>query len=191
MLDLDLGPINLNLLGLNVATSKICLDVTATKGGGLLGDLLCGGLTTALAGATAATSTAAANPGSAVDLSGVLKGLNSVLGNSTLLGGLGSVASGLMSGGFAPTMAPAATNILHLSLGPVNLSLLGLNVTLDNCKGGPVTVDITAIPGPGNLLGNLLSSLDNLLNNPGSPVGGILTQLNKILGIVTKTPPVA
>ena len=41
-LNLALGPINLSLLGLNVDTSPICLDITAQQGGGLLGDLLCG-----------------------------------------------------------------------------------------------------------------------------------------------------
>lgn len=62
------------------------------------------------------------------------------------------------------TLTPS-TNILHLSLGPVNLNLLGLNVNLDNCNGGPVTVDITATSGNGQLLGNLLTGVSNLLNN--------------------------
>jgi len=42
ILDLQLGPITLNLLGLLVETSPICLEITAHQGGGLLGDLLCG-----------------------------------------------------------------------------------------------------------------------------------------------------
>jgi hypothetical protein len=42
ILNLSLGPIHLSLLGLNVDTSRICLQITAIKGGGLLGDLLCG-----------------------------------------------------------------------------------------------------------------------------------------------------
>src|SRR3954449_5971018 len=41
VLDLRLGPIDLNLLGLVVQTSPICLTITAIQGGGLLGDLLC------------------------------------------------------------------------------------------------------------------------------------------------------
>src|SRR5438105_4704391 len=41
ILDLMLAPINLNLLGLVVQTSPICLTITAYQGGGLLGDLLC------------------------------------------------------------------------------------------------------------------------------------------------------
>ena len=44
----------------------------------------------------------------------------------------------------APTVTVPATNILNLSLGPVNLNLLGLMVKLDNSANGPVTVSITA-----------------------------------------------
>ena len=57
ILDLSLGPINLTLLGLNVSTSKICLEVTAVPGGGLLGDLLCN-LNGLLSGGAAPLSTA-------------------------------------------------------------------------------------------------------------------------------------
>jgi hypothetical protein len=47
LVDLQLGPINLNVLGLQVLTSPICLEVYAVRGnpnqgGGLLGNLLCG-----------------------------------------------------------------------------------------------------------------------------------------------------
>ena len=57
-----------------------------------------------------------------------------------------------------------ACAILHLELGPLDLTLLGLNVVLDNCADGPVTVDITAVRGA--LLGNLLCDLlgHNLIN---------------------------
>lgn len=41
ILHLDLGPIDLTLLGLNINISEIIIDITATQGGGLLGDLLC------------------------------------------------------------------------------------------------------------------------------------------------------
>jgi len=64
----------------------------------------------------------------------------------------------------------ATTNILHLALGPLGLNLLRLNVHLDNCAGGPVTVDITAQQGPGNLLGNLLTGLAHVLDSQASPV---------------------
>jgi hypothetical protein len=79
-----------------------------------------------------------------------------------------------------PTATAAATGceILHLELGPLDLDLLGLVVHLDR-----IVLDITAVPGAGNLLGNLLCSVTNLLN-----IGGSLTQianlLNQILGIL-------
>jgi hypothetical protein len=41
ILDLVLGPLDLNLLGLQVDLSQIELEITAIPGGGLLGDLLC------------------------------------------------------------------------------------------------------------------------------------------------------
>ena len=41
VLNLVLGPINLNLLGLSVRTNQIQVRIDAIPGGGLLGDLLC------------------------------------------------------------------------------------------------------------------------------------------------------
>ena len=41
ILHLELGPLDLNLLGLHVHLNRIVLDITAQAGGGLLGDLLC------------------------------------------------------------------------------------------------------------------------------------------------------
>ena len=64
-------------------------------------------------------------------------------------------------------LAAATCSILSLEVGPLNLNLLGLEVALDDCNNGPVTVDITAIQG-GGLLGDLLCSLADLLNGGGS-----------------------
>jgi hypothetical protein len=50
VLDLTLGPLNLNLLGLVVQLNRVRLTITAIRGGGLLGDLFCG-----LAGGTLPT----------------------------------------------------------------------------------------------------------------------------------------
>lgn len=41
ILNLDLGPLDLNLLGLRIQLDAIDLDITAVPGAGLLGDLLC------------------------------------------------------------------------------------------------------------------------------------------------------
>ena len=53
----------------------------------------------------------------------------------------------------------ATCEILHLDLGPLSLDLLGLQIDLSR-----IVLDITAQPGPGNLLGNLLCGVANLLN---------------------------
>jgi hypothetical protein len=74
--------------------------------------------------------------------------------------------------------AQAGCPVLHLVLGPINLNLLGLQVTLGGGAQAnqPIVLDITAQPGPGNLLGNLLCDLTNALNQ-----GGVLSQLNNNL----------
>uniref|UniRef100_Q01RI7 ABC transporter substrate-binding protein n=1 Tax=Solibacter usitatus (strain Ellin6076) TaxID=234267 RepID=Q01RI7_SOLUE len=65
--------------------------------------------------------------------------------------------------------------ILSLHTGQINLSLLGLNVTLS-----PIDLVITAQAAPGNLLGNLLCAVAHLLDTNGS-LSGIVTLLNQIL----------
>ena len=65
---------------------------------------------------------------------------------------------------------PATCPILHLDLGPLDLNLLGLHVTLSR-----VVLDVEAIPGPGNLLGNLLCAIAGLLD--GVDLGGVLGNL--------------
>jgi hypothetical protein len=70
--------------------------------------------------------------------------------------------------------------VLDLVLGPLDLDLLGLQVHLDT-----VHLNITAQQGPGNLLGNLLCAVANLLNGP-TGVNAIVSQianlLNRLLG---------
>jgi|GEM_PF-3536122 len=73
----------------------------------------------------------------------------------------------------------ATCDILFLQLGPLDLDLLGLVIHLDQ-----VTLEITAEQGPGNLLGNLLCAITGLLDNPGSPLGGIVGLLNRIIAII-------
>jgi hypothetical protein len=70
----------------------------------------------------------------------------------------------------------AVCPILHLDLGPLALDLLGLNIDLSR-----VILDITAVSGAGNLLGNLLCAVTGLLDNP----GGLAALLNQILGILS------
>jgi hypothetical protein len=152
ILDLSLGPINLSLLGLNVDTSPICLAITAHQGGGLLGDLLCGIANLLSQG---------------IPLGDILAGLTTDQAN-TLNYGLTQLLNQVLAQATSSQAVTSATcEILHLALGPLDLNLLGLQVELDDCDGGPVTVDVTATPG-GGLLGDLLCGLNNLLNT-GSP----------------------
>lgn len=177
ILDLTLAPITLDLLGLVVETSPICLNITGYAAGGLLGDLLCnvanllnGGLNLnqilsglglpGLPGLTPAQLTTL--------LSGVQTLLNGALDNL-----LQSVLTSITPG------HGLVCGVLHLELGPVTLNLLGLQVDLDNCANGPVVVDITAHRGQGNLLGNLLCGglsavLGNTLQQVLGDIGGLL-----------------
>lgn len=102
----------------------------------------------------------------------------------TLTGQLLDQAGNLISNVAAAVTIPliggggATCDILHLTLGPLDLTLLGLNVHLNQ-----VVLDITATPGAGNLLGNLLCSVANLLNT-GGPLAQIASLLNQILGLL-------
>jgi hypothetical protein len=170
ILDLSLGPIDLTLLGLNVRTSPICLAVTAHQGGGLLGDLLCN-----VANLLSPTTPIAA----------VLDGL-SATDRARVLNGLTTILNQVFDRLTANDANLAATcQVLSLSLGPLDLTLLGLQVELNNCSAGPVTVDITAIPG-GGLLGDLLCGLSGLLSGGTSPlsvaVQRLLFQIALLLG---------
>jgi hypothetical protein len=158
ILHLQLNPIHLNLLGLTVDTSKICLDITAQAGpGNLLGNLL----------SSAANLLNGPNPPPLSGLLGTLLSGLSATQLTSLTGELADIINGALGQATSPSSVTSASgNILHLSLGPVNLNLLGLNVSLDNCEDGPVTVDIGAQAGPGRLLGNLLHSLTHLLDGP-------------------------
>jgi hypothetical protein len=79
--------------------------------------------------------------------------------------------------GRAPA-APAATcSILNLTLGPLDLNLLGLVVHLNQ-----VHLTIDANSGSGQLLGNLLCAIVHLLD--GNPLGDVLGQIVGLLNRV-------
>ena len=134
VLNLELAPINLNVLGLFVNTSPICLELTAFAGEGLLGDLLCG-----LAG------------GDALLLPDLLAALPEILTESL-------AQETNEDADLNGDICEGDCVVLHLSLGPVDLTLLGLNVYLHDCDDGPVQVCVSASEGQG-LLGDLLCGL--------------------------------
>jgi hypothetical protein len=87
---------------------------------------------------------------------------------------------------------PGACQILNLVLGPITLNLLGLVVRTNQ-----INLRIDAVPGAGNLLGNLLCSITNLLN-PGGALGPLTTALNQLtaalnalLALVPQSPGTA
>ena len=99
-----------------------------------------------------------------------------------------SVTQAATSSKASTRQATTPCQVLHLVLGPVNLNLLGLQVTLG---GGPqanqpIVLDITAMGGNGNLLGNLVYDVAGLLNN--SPAAGLVTGLLNLLNTVLSNP---
>jgi len=175
ILSLSLGPINLNLLGLIVNLDDcmggpVTVDITGNDTG-LLGQLLCGLAGDLLGG---------------LDLGDLLGGLTGPQ-LTTLLGGLTDILNGVLDRFFAAAvpmpMPPQAGQcpILDLMLGPIDLTLLGLEVQTSQ-----ICLNISSQRGPGNLLGNLLCSLTNLLNNRGNNAGGQLALLQNILNLLNQ-----
>ena len=97
----------------------------------------------------------------------------------TLAGRLTNTATGATAAISQPLRMPVTADqscqILNLTLGPLDLNLLGLMVHLNQ-----VHLTITAQSGPGNLLGNLLCGVAHLLDN-GGPLQGLVGLLNNIL----------
>ena len=90
---------------------------------------------------------------------------------------LTGASSSSVSGG-PNTSASAVCDILFLDLGPIFLDVLGLTVDLSQ-----IVLDIDAVSGAGNLLGNLLCAVTGLLDGPGiiASIGQLLDQINDIL----------
>jgi hypothetical protein len=109
-------------------------------------------------------------------VNGTLTAIGTLTG--TLTDSLGNVLGTVTQSVALPVGNISATcEILHLELGPLDLTLLGLNVHLDK-----VVLDITATQG-GGLLGDLLCSLADLLGGP-APLSAIARLLNNILRIL-------
>ena len=79
--------------------------------------------------------------------------------------------------------------VLTLTLGPLDLNLLGLRIQLNQ-----VNLRITAIPSPlpgSGLLGDLLCGISNLLNPQGLLGNNLSAVLNALLALVPTSPPAA
>ena len=121
-----------------------------------------------------------------LEATGLLKGtmtdangtrLGTVSQTVTMPVNTGATTSGAKASA-ANQQAALACNVLDLVLGPLNLNLLGLVVTLNQ-----VHLNITAVPGAGKLLGNLLCAIANLLNGSGH-LTRIASMLNRVLTLI-------
>lgn len=109
-------------------------------------------------------------------VNGQLTVLGTVTG--TLTDSLGTVLGTDTQQITTPLQVTATCEILDLTLGPLDLDLLGLVVHLDQ-----VHLEITAEQGPGNLLGNLLCAVAGLLDN-GLSLNIVVDLLNTIIDIL-------
>ncbi len=151
LVKLDIKPLDLNLLGLEVKTSEIMVTVSTQPGSGeLLGNLL-----NTLSGLT--------------NLTGVSNALNNVLANVTTLANAASLnVNGVVPGGSLTTSTSTAdVPVLNAHIAPVHLNLLGAVVDTS-----PIDLTIIAHPGNGNVLGNVVADLANALNT--QPTNGPL-----------------
>lgn len=110
---------------------------------------------------------------------GVLNAVGTLTGNIVGPGPNGAVLQSINQVVTLPLAVNGSCPILNLTLGPLDLNLLGLTIHLNQ-----VVLNIVAESGAGNLLGNLLCAVANLLNN-GGPIqtllGNLVTLLNNIL----------
>jgi hypothetical protein len=139
-------------------------------------------LTATLTGTAAdASGTVVATVNSVLNITSFSNQNGQLVANGTLTSTITNIATGAVQtvtqAISVPITASGTCQILHLDLGPLDLNLLGLKVHLNE-----VVLDITAQSGAGNLLGNLLCAVANLLNNPAAPAGGLAGLLNNILG---------
>jgi hypothetical protein len=171
VITLRLAPLNLELLGVQVTTSNISLDVYALRGR-VLGDLFCG-----LSHAKVTFPRAAR----------VARALNSHLDGRSLP----VFATSERLPASSPHAQAQSCQVLNLVLGPLHLDLLGLVVDLyGKTHSDPVVVMINGLPTKG-LLGQLLcglaggggvtslTGLQSLLNSLG--VNLSVTQIQNLL----------
>ncbi len=178
LVTLTLNPLNVNLLGLQLQTSQIQVNISAQPGQAeLLGNLL---------GDTA----------NLLNLPAVNSAVNSVLSSAVTLLNSGTLSvSGINTGSGSLSNAPGTTStpVLNLQVAPVTLNLMGAVVTTS-----PINLTLTANPGQGQILGNTLTDLANLFNPPlpssltidqiNTKLGDLLNQLNQQIPGIGNSP---
>jgi hypothetical protein len=113
-------------------------------------------------------------------VSGVLKGqATDATGTKTHIEqAFSNVGTTLSDGSAGAVSTQAVCDILFLDLGPISLDLLGLTVDLSR-----IILDINAVSGAGNLLGNLLCAIVGLLD-PGTGLLNFLSDLARLLDLL-------
>lgn len=190
ILEVTVPAIDLNLLGLNLETSPITVEASAASGDGLLlGNIL-----------TVVLNTLDATPEELNDLSAninnVLAKVIGVLNASTLTlppSAITSLSDTLQSLALPDlvTAAPGSTtDILDLVINstdgvtpPVQVDLLGVHVETSD-----IDAKLTATTGDGQVLGNLLYNVANLMN-PGGPAGLISLITDLAAGVTSPSSP--
>jgi hypothetical protein len=143
-------------------TQSLTVPITSTQSGG------------ALSGVFTLTNFALNDAGQLV-ANGTFTGTltNSITGDVTNL--LDTAVSSVVT----PSASGPGCQILDLTLGPLNLNVLGLVITLNQ-----VHLNITAQPGPGNLLGNLLCSVAHLLDNTNASNNALQNLVDLVNGLL-------
>lgn len=113
-------------------------------------------------------------------VNGVLTATGSLSGTATDAAG---VATEIVGQAFTTTLdllnpGGGKCDILQLDLGPLDLDLLGLVVNLS-----AISLNVDAVPGAGNLLGNLLCAVAGLLDGGGlgNALNNLLARINDLL----------
>jgi hypothetical protein len=157
-----LQPLDLDLLGLNVQTDAITVNINAQSGDGkLLGNLLRG--YTSLLNIQTVNDALSNALGAAVNL------VNSV--DLTL-------PSGTVGSGVFDSHAPGTTQVLQITLPPIHLDVAGAVVTTS-----PIHLSMNANAGDGLVLGNVLTQMAHLFDNPPAEltIGEVASQLGQML----------
>jgi hypothetical protein len=176
ILNLSLNPIDLNLLGLEVKlygqdpSSPVTVTLSAQSGSGqLLGNLL-------------------SDVGGLLNTQGVGNALDSVL-NSVI--NLANSSTLSVNGQAGSTQYTNTTPVLDAYIAPVHLDLLGAVVDTS-----PIHLQLLAHSGTGLLLGNIVTDLAHVLDNPTgnvvkdieSGLGNLLTQLDNMFPTIPGAP---
>jgi hypothetical protein len=179
LVNITLQPLDLNLLGLEIASSPITVKIQSQPGSGkLLGNLL-------------------DNLSRLVNLTALNGAVNSVLSASVGLANSGSLSVSGVSASTplaAPVVGAAANStVLTLSVPAVQLGAMGALVQIS-----PIELSIRAHGGNGLVLGNALAALANAFNPPlpnqlnldvlNAQVAQILIQLTQAIPGVTPAP---